>query len=208
MVIIMMKCNKCNSDIPETVFCCPNCRTPSNSGMLSVTTKTTSLDRVVSNHLARSISSSLLERVDNLNNLDDEIERKAINSLTTNDLHGAITQLKSESTIALDKLEGLLDLNPDSITLHGITLSGLLDSSGNDVNILKKGIVFLKHRKYDEAVEWWTINRQRLDSKQKKLQFVLLIMEALTYSLSGDELKAEQMRKKIRSHYLYEHYKK
>jgi hypothetical protein len=207
MVVVMMKCSKCNSDIPGTVLRCPNCRTPSNTGMLSTTTRTTLLDRVVSNHLARSISSSLLERADNLNSLDDEIERRTVNSLTTRDLQNVITNLNKNSTPQLSELENMLSLNPENITLEGIKLSGLLDGKGNDMAILKNGIVFLKYRKYTEAIEWWTLNRQRLDPKKQKLHFVLLIMEAFTYTLNGDELRAEQVRRKIFNHPLYEKYK-
>jgi hypothetical protein len=175
--------------------------------MLSTNTGGFLLDRAVSNHLARSISSSLLEKADALSLISNEIERKAINSLTTNDLQCAITHLKSESTLDLDELENMLVLNPENVTLEGIKLAGLLDGKGNDLDILKKGLVFLKYRRYAEAVEWWTLNRQRIDSKQQKLQFVLLIMEAFTHTLSGDEHKAEQVRQKIRNHFLYEKYK-
>jgi hypothetical protein len=203
----MMKCKKCNTEIAGTALRCPNCRTPLNAGMLSTTTGGSLLDRVVSNQLARSISSSLLERVDNLNNLANEIERRSVNKLTINDLQSVINNLDKNYTPRISDLEDMLSLKPESITLEGIKLSRLLDSSGNDIEILKKGIVFLKHRKYDEAVEWWIINRQRLDSTKQKLHFVLLIMEVFTYTLSGDKVKSEQMRKKIHNHYLYEKYK-
>lgn len=207
-MIIMTKCKKCNSTIHGTFHRCPNCRAPSNTGMLSITSKTTSLDREVSNHLARSISASLLERVDNLNNLDYEIERKTINSLTTKDLADAISNLEGKITFDLDKLEKCLDFYPEKVALEGFKIAGLLNEKGNDLEILKKGLVFLKHKKYAEAVEWWTLNRQRLDTEQQKLQFLLLIMEVFTYTLACDELKADQVRQKIFNHPLYKKYNK
>jgi hypothetical protein len=203
-----MECKVCNTDIPETAIRCPNCKTPLNVDLLSTTSEKSLLDRAVTERLARSISSSLLERADTLSRLSDEIERKTINSLTTTDLQGAITHLKRKSTLDLVELENILALNPDDITLEGITLAGLLDGKGNDLEILKKGLVFLKHRRYVEANEWWSLNRQRIDLKQQKLQFLLLIMEAFTHTLSEDNIKAEQIRKKIREHCLYERYKR
>jgi hypothetical protein len=193
--------------MPGTAVRCPNCKAPINAGLLSSSNEKSLLDRVVSERLARSISSSLLERADTLSRISDEIERKTINSLTTNDLQGAITHLKKESTLDLVELEKTLELNPGNITLEGINLAGLLNGKGNDLEILKKGLVFLKHRKYTEAIDWWTLNRQRIDSRQQKLQFILFIMEAFTYALSGDKAKAELIRKKIHNHYLYEKYK-
>jgi hypothetical protein len=204
----MIKCKVCDCEIPESAIRCPNCKTPLNVGMISTSAGEFSLDRVVSARLARSLSSSLLEKADSSSSIANEIEKKTMTALTSSDLQSVVNHLQKKSNPDLGQIENMLDLNPGKVILEGISLAGLLDGKGDNIAVIKKGLVFLKHCKYAEATEWWTLNRQRIDSKQQKFQFVLLIMEAFTYSLAGDEVKTEQMRKKIHNHYLYGQYKK
>ncbi len=204
---ITIKCKFCGTILSEKAIKCPNCKAPKGAEMLSFSGNKAALDKDFSQSLARVMSKSLLEKADALDNFSSEIERITQNSLTTADIQEAITHINEVSTPNLVELEKMLSLDAQHVTLEGIKLSELLDGKADDKDILRKGLLFLKHRKYAEAVEWWTINRQKLDTSRQRLQFVLLIMEAFTYILSGDKHKVNTLRQQIRHHALYERYR-
>jgi hypothetical protein len=203
-----MKCRNCDTIVPEEALRCPNCNTPINTGRLTFSSGKASLDRAVSNSLVRAKSSFLLERADSLDNLSEDIERQGLTALTTADLQQAIVHIKEENSTSLQELENLLSISAEQVSVEGIKLSGLLDGAADDREILKKGLIFLKHGRYSEAVEWWSLNRQRVDSSRQRLKFLLLIMEAFTLSLSGDLQRASLIRKQIKEHSLYEKYRR
>ena len=69
-------------------------------------------------------------------------------------------------------------------------LADLIKDGGEAQAILKKGLVFLKHRRFAEALEWWTLNRQSLDPSSSRLSLLLLVMETLTHLWSGQPDRA------------------
>ena len=71
------------------------------------------------------------------------------------------------------------------------------------MRVLKRGLVFVKSGKYTEAIEWWTLQRQRLDASRARSQLLYLLMEAFTCSLARDAEGARDARRQIREHPLY-----
>lgn len=201
-----MKCRVCATDMPENAARCPNCEVPIDTSMLTFSSSKSSLDRAFSASVVRARSESLLERADALDNFSDELEQQGLAKLEATELQNAITHIKDEHTASLEELENLLSVSEEQVALEGIKLSELLEGKGDDREILQRGLIFLKHRRYAEAVEWWSLNRQRLDATQQRLQFLLLIMEAFTHNLAGDTDNARKIRGRIKGHPLYEKY--
>jgi hypothetical protein len=98
----------------------------------------------------------------------------------------------------LDRLEAMLTRDVDA-QLDGITLSSLLDRKGQDVKILQRGLVFLRKARWNEALEWWSLHREGLDETQERLALLLMLMEAFTHELSGNQARAAKMREQIRA---------
>ena len=59
--------------------------------------------------------------------------------------------------------------------------------------LLRKGMIFLRNGRYHEAIEWWTLHRQRLGAKNS-VDLLLLIMEMLTWTLMKDHAHAADLR--------------
>ncbi len=82
-------------------------------------------------------------------------------------------------------------------------LAELIKDGGEAQSILKKGLVFLKHRRYPEALEWWALHRQGLDPASSRLTLLLLVMETLTYLWSGHPERAAAVRSQLTAHPLF-----
>jgi hypothetical protein len=104
---------------------------------------------------------------------------------------------------SLDELEQLLARDANDIAMDGIQLASLVDHAGDDVKILKRGLLFLRHRRFSEACEWWNLQRQALDPSQRRFELLLLLMEAFTQTLAGDGEAAARTRRRIREHTEY-----
>jgi hypothetical protein len=123
--------------------------------------------------------------------------------LAPSELEGAITRLNAGSALSLDELEGALTLDGKGAMLEGIRLMDFLDRGGAEFELLRKGIVFLRRKRYGTALEWWSLNRQRLRPDQGKLELLLLLMEAYTQRLAGAREEAARSMARVRAHPLY-----
>ncbi|MBA3539878.1 MAG: hypothetical protein H0T79_09635, partial [Deltaproteobacteria bacterium] len=111
-------------------------------------------------------------------------------------------RVDQRSNPSLADLENSLTLDA-AIALDGITLSDLVDKRGDDMKIVKRGLVFLKNRRWNEALEWFSLNREALDPSRDRLELLLLLMEAFTHRLAGDPGRAAQAGQRITAHPLF-----
>jgi hypothetical protein len=89
------------------------------------------------------------------------------------------------------------------LTLERNLLTELMRDGVAAQSVLKTGLVFLKHGRYPEALEWWTLQRQSLDQSSSRLALLLLVMETLTHIWSGHPDRAVTVRKQVQAHPLF-----
>lgn len=99
----------------------------------------------------------------------------------------------------LDSLDALVAGQGGGGEIEGIALARLFDRDGDDIRIIKRGIAFMRHRKWAEAIEWWSLQRE---ANQERPRFDLLIrlFELWTYELSDQPVRASKAREAIRKH--------
>jgi len=100
------------------------------------------------------------------------------------------TAIPSDREIA----EVILNGGLKEIALEGMSLNSLLDRGGGSFEeraILKRGMLFVSHRKYAEAAEWWTLNRPRESKIDPRFYTLSTLLLALTYQLAGQTQLAE-----------------
>ena len=160
------------------------------------------LDRALRDDLDRFMLESAVARHDAAAELTRELQ--ATGPLDLGDVSSALDRAEGTTVPSFSELEGLLtSAEAEGLRLEANLLTDLLREGAEGQTILKRGLAFLKHRKYPLAVEWWTLNRRGLDPATSKLHLLLLIMEALTYQWAGDEARAEAARQKVFSHPLF-----
>jgi hypothetical protein len=115
----------------------------------------------------------------------------------------ALARVDDASSPQLDELEAALAKDLPQVAIEGIQISHLVDRSGDDVKVVKRGLAFVKNRKYAEAIEWWTLQRGRLDASRTRSRLLFLLMEAFTCSLAGDAEGAREAKRLIREHPLF-----
>jgi hypothetical protein len=159
------------------------------------------LDRAVREDLESIRAESLLARQDAVADLTKEIEQSIGAPLALSEITRAIDRLEGVSLPSFSELEQLV-ATPDTsrLTLEGNYLADLMEGGPQARAILKSGLLFLKHRRYAEAIEWWTLQRRDLDSKTNRLYLLLLIMEALTHLWAGDTERAAVVQAMVRAH--------
>jgi hypothetical protein len=116
--------------------------------------------------------------------------------------HLALVRVDERLDPSVAELEGALTLDA-AIALDGITLADLVDKGGNDLKIIKRGLTFLKAKRFAEALEWFSLHRENLSPSQDRLGLLLLLMEAFTHRLAGDPRRAEQVHARIVAHPVY-----
>jgi hypothetical protein len=199
----MDRCGNCNAPMPEERETCPYCRAPRGAGGLARGEGHGGATRALEDGLARILTESYLAKEIPLDaiapppGLDDGAGFLAPSELR------AVARIEDESEPKLADLEAALAKDLPAIAIEGIQLSRLVDRSGDDVRVLKRGLLFVKSGKYAEAIEWWTLQRQRLDASRGKSQLLYLLMEAFTCSLARDAEGARDVRRQIREHPLY-----
>jgi hypothetical protein len=157
-----------------------------------------SLQRKVMGDLERILSEGMLERVDSSQSLSRDLQATTEQRLTHADLDKALERA-DDALPTLEDLEGMLELG-EGFDLPGLTLKDLLDDRAGSMKVLNQGLTFLKHQRYAEALDWWRLQREKLDPKSSRLHLLLTIMEALTYHLAGDGPRSAAARRKIQSH--------
>lgn len=186
-------CDNCGSPYDAAAIVCPFCRSPRGlTGLSRMPGNDDRLDRIVTeNLLARSDAG-----------IEDLLARDLAGPLSPGDLRDALTRVDERIDPSVADLENGLALE-SAIAVDGITLADLIDKSGSDLKIIKRGLVFLKNRKWAEALEWWTLHREGLSPTQERLSLLLLLMEGFTHRLAGDHRRAADVHARIVAHPLY-----
>ena len=181
-------CDNCGSPYDAAAITCPFCRSPRGLTGLARSTDDNRLDRIVTeNLLARSDAG-----------IEDLLARDLAGPLSPGDLRDALVRVDERNDPSVADLENSLSLE-SALSLDGITLADLVDKSGSDLKIIKRGLTFLKNRRYAEALEWWTLHRENLSPTQDRLGLLLLLMEGFTHRLAGDHRRAAD----VNAHPLY-----
>lgn len=186
-------CENCGTGYDAAAIVCPFCRAPRGLGGLArMPSDGDRLDRIVTeNLLSRSDAS-----------VEDLLARDLAGPLSPGDLRDALVRVDERLDPSVAELEGALTLDA-AIALDGITLADLVDKGGNDMKIIKRGLTFLKAKRFAEAIEWFTLNRENLAPTQDRLALLLLLMEAFAHRIAGDHRRAEAVHQKIVAHPVY-----
>ncbi len=186
-------CENCGTAYDASAIVCPFCRAPRGlSGLARAPGPEDRLDRMV--------TESLLARTDA--SIEDLLARDLAGPLSPGDLRDALVRVDARTDPSVAELEGSLTLDA-AIALDGITLAELVDKSGDDVKIIKRGLTFLRNKRYPEALEWWSLHREKLDPGKERLALLLLLMEGFTHRLAGDHLRAADVHARILAHPLF-----
>lgn len=111
------------------------------------------------------------------------------------EIEGSISNRLSNSLPSSEDIEKLLDIDKiGDIAIEGRSLKEILNegiTSPEQRKMMQRGITFLKLRKYNEAAEWWLLNRPENTPNNSRLHLMLTLFLALTYKLSGNEAGAD-----------------
>ena len=186
-------CDNCGSPYDAAAIVCPFCRSPRGlAGLARTPGNDDRLDRIVTeNLLARSDAG-----------IEDLLARDLAGPLSPGDLRDALVRVDARNDPSLADLENSLALE-SAIAVDGITLAELIDKSGTDLKIIKRGLLFLKKGMFAEALEWWTLNRENLSPSQDRFGLLLLLMEGFTHRLAGDHRRAADVHARIVAHPVY-----
>ncbi len=188
-----MNCGNCSTAYDASAIVCPFCRAP--RGIAGLARSSGPEDR-----LDRLVTENLLARTDA--SIEDLLSRDLAGPLSPGDLRDALVRVDAKTDPTVAELEGSLALDA-AIALDGITLADLVDSRGEDVKIVKRGLTFLKNKRYAEALEWWTLHRESLAPDKDRLSLLLLLLEGFTHRLAGDHRRASDVHARIVAHPLY-----
>ncbi len=189
----ILACDNCGSGFDAGAATCPFCRSPRGIGGLA---RMPNLDDL----LSRDVTENLLARADH--GLEDLLARDLAGPLAPSELRDALVRIDERSDPSVADFENSLARDA-AIALDGISLAELVDLRGDDMKIVKRGLTLLKNRRWPEAVEWFTLNREALDPARDRLQLLLLLMEAFTWRLAGDHRRAAEVNQRINAHPLY-----
>jgi hypothetical protein len=166
------------------------------------------LDRAVQQDLQRIRVESLLARQDSANELTRALDASRAEPLALDEIAQSLDRLEGHAVPSLPELEGLLAApETTGLTLERHLLAEIMKDGGEAQSILSKGLVFLKHRRYPEALEWWSLHRQGLDQETSRLALLLLVMETLTHLWSGHPERAAAVRSQVAAHPLSRQFK-
>jgi hypothetical protein len=162
------------------------------------------MDRMVQQDLERIRTESLLALQDSAQELTRALDASLALPLALCELKEGLDRLEAPGLPSFSELEALMS-SPESgaLAMERNLLADLMRDGGETQTILKKGLVFLKHRRFSEALEWWSLNRQSLDPSSSRLSLLLLVMETLTHLWAGQPDKAAAVREQVRRHPLF-----
>ncbi|WP_163995573.1 zinc ribbon domain-containing protein [Pyxidicoccus caerfyrddinensis] len=197
-------CPNCQSLLEPEVRVCPYCRQARPDptlveGMLARDFSSGGMDG-----LALLASAPLLARNESIDALTRELEQESAGPLMLAELQSVSDRLAGDAAPGLNELEGLLAKEAAPVSFDGIQLSSLLERGSQDQAVLRKGLVLLRHRRYAEALEWWTLNREALEPSRERLELLLLMMEAFTHGLAGNRARERAVRQQVLAHPLYQ----
>lgn len=187
-------CENCGTAYDASAIVCPFCRAPRGlSGLARTAGPEDGLARIAG-------LESLMARSDG--NIEDLLARDLAGPLSPGDLRDALVRVDARTDPTVAELEGSLTLD-SALALDGISLAELVDKSGDDMKIIKRGLTFLRKRMFAEALEWWSLHREKLAPSQERLALLLLLMEGFTHRLAGDHRKAADVHARITAHPLF-----
>ncbi|HEX7835918.1 MAG TPA: hypothetical protein VF469_00570 [Kofleriaceae bacterium] len=190
----LVRCDNCGDPYDAAAIACPLCRAP--RGALGLASST----RHAEDRLDRIVTEQLLARSDA--GLEDLLARDLGGPLSPGDLRDALVRVDEQSDPTVAELEGSLALDA-AARLDGIALSDLIAGHGDETRIVKRGLVFLKNKRWREALEWWSLHREQLDPANERLGLLLLMLEGFTHRLAGDPRRAADVHARIVVHPLY-----
>ena len=174
---------------------------PPPDDRLALSADSAGLDRAVRADLDKIRFDALLAHQDASTDLTRAIEDSVRAPLAVAEISGVLDRLESP---VFTELAGLLDSTEASgLQMEKHLLKELLNEGAGGQAILKRGLTFVKHKRFKEAVEWWTLNRRNLDAATSRLHLFLLIMESLTHFWAGDHERAAATRDQVRAHKLF-----
>jgi hypothetical protein len=162
------------------------------------------LDWAVQHDLEQIRRESLLARQDAVDELTHEINDTLLAPPSVSEIAQGLDRLDGEALPTFAELEGLLAApEATSLMMEQGLLAELLKAGVQGQDVLKTGLTFLKHRRYAEAAEWWSLHRSGLDAATSRMSLLLLVLETLTHLWSGNTHRAEAARAQVLSHPLY-----
>jgi hypothetical protein len=162
------------------------------------------LDRAVRDDLNAIMGDSLLTLRDAADEITRAIEQADVAPLALAEIRDTIDRLSSQTDSPFAELESLLAAPAtNGLALERGLLAELLTEGAEGQQILKRGLLFCKHRRYPEAIEWWRLQRRGLDPRTSRLHLLLLIMESLTHLWASDPRQAEFVRNQVKAHPLF-----
>ena len=137
-------CGNCGTPYDASAIVCPFCRAPRGlSGLARSAGPEDGLARMagVESLMARSDAS-----------IEDLLARDLAGPLSPGDLRDALVRVDARTDPTVAELEGSLSLD-SALALDGITLAELVDKSGDDMKIIKRGLTFLRKRMFARFFE-------------------------------------------------------
>jgi hypothetical protein len=182
----------------------PDSQPPPNREANLVADTSGALDRAVQEDLQRIRAESLLARQDSAQELTRALDQAVAEPLVLSEITRGLDRLEGQTLPSYTELERLLAApETNDLSMERSLLVELISEGGETQAILKKGIVFLKHQRFAEAIEWWTLHRQGLDPMHSRLSLLLLVMETLTHLWSGHPDRAAAVRSQVLLHPLF-----
>jgi len=84
--------------------------------------------------------------------------------------------------------------------LAGDLVREVFQGGGRWRDVVRKGMIFLKHRRYREAAEWWCLQRRELGPTDQRLDLLFLLLEMFAARLTGDVGHAERLEALVANH--------
>lgn len=198
----MPNCRQCNQPVSPSDVVCSSCGCSVNLGRLAGP-EDDNITRGARESLALVRADALLDRQDSSASLTRDLCDLSSSALAPAEIDGMLDRLEGDALPSLGDLERLIVSGGDNqFAIEGIALSEILDHGVDARDLLRKGMLFLRNGRHREALEWWTLNRRRLES-QNAVDLLLLIMELLTCTMMKDSARAGQIRQEIRLHPFY-----
>ncbi len=194
----MSACTNCGAELADSASRCGVCSLPRSAGSLARIT--TAADRVTDEIMAAAMSRPLLAREEVLGSLI--LDAEAVAPLQLSELGGGLARL-DEQAPTLGEIESLLTLAAPETSIGGIVLGDLFDRGGQYAEILRRGITFLKKKRFDLAREWWALQRSEVEKTKPKLELLFLLMELYTATLAEDPRAIRDLTARIRNHPLF-----
>lgn len=192
--LALRACDNCGTGFDAGAAVCPYCRSPRGIGGLARGAD------ALEDRLARVETENYLARVDD--GLEDMLMRDLGGPLAPAELRDALARVDQTSDPSIADFESSLARDA-SLALDGIAIGDLVDLRGDDMKIVRRGLVFLKNRRWTEAVEWFSLNREALPPEKDRFALLLLLLEAFTWRLAGDHRRAGDVNQRINAHPLY-----